>query len=641
MLDIGQRHAAAIQAINSDGSLTFEEKTVRVAQLQNERNEAALRATTQRLRAARQAEARLSAASDARSKSSGCAHVRTGASNPRVDVGRRTRRVARVNGGDDVPPKSGNRDGTRFDETVLAGEVEAGGAGNVGEIADDAAGPDPAAPPCAECAEEAADAKRRRIAAHGGKFPGAGAECCTHYDRKCWLKPKCCTREDEPSASKYYPCRRCHDENEDHAIDRHATEFVACTVCGAEDQPVGAHCGHCGVRFASYYCGVCRFYDDDSTKDIYHCVKCGICRVGREEENYHCDKCNSCVPRDVADTHPCMERSLESACPVCRVYMATSTEQVVFMRCGHAMHAKCFEQYTEQSYTCPLCSKSLTNMERWYRALDVRIASEIMPPPYSTKRTNVLCHDCDERSTVKFHFRFHKCGRCAGYNTRILSYAPAADGCERGLDSGGDGDGGTGADVVDEAARYAALYERAAASGRQCRLAHVAPTIEQPSAAGSSAPLPAVVDEGLCAPNGGPLGQTAGDGKYSVEDAGARDQDALTALPPSAGVARSARAKQPDPLTVLTHDSTPGGPAGTGVSLDAVAGDCIDGGRKREAGRVKTEDAAQRTLGASVTENFAASARLESGGAAVATLLESHFPAAGAPPGKAGNVPGD
>jgi uncharacterized CHY-type Zn-finger protein len=246
---------------------------------------------------------------------------------------------------------------------------------------------------------------------------------CSHYSRKCLLKAKCC--------GKYFPCRKCHDEVEDHKIDRFATEFVACKVCRAEDVPVGERCTNCGVKFAEYYCRVCQFFDDDTAKNgVYHCDRCGICRVGRGLgiDNRHCDGCNACVPIEVADSHPCTTDALKGNCPVCAECMATSTEQVIYMRCGHAMHGACFSQYTEQSYTCPVCWKSLTDMTQWYRALDAKIASEPeLPPQFARRRKLIQCNDCAVKSVAKFHFQFFKCGGCAGYNTRVIGEAADAE----------------------------------------------------------------------------------------------------------------------------------------------------------------------------------------------------------------------
>lgn len=278
-------------------------------------------------------------------------------------------------------------------------------------------------PRASECKGCSAAAERAKIQAFyqyvrsfKGKFPGRNAKPCHHYERHCWLLAKCCGR--------YYPCRRCHDEIEvSHDINRHDTEYVGCSRCGSEEQPAEEGCVNCGVQFARYFCKVCRFYDDNK-KPVYHCEHCGICRMGKGVgiDQHHCHRCKSCVPIEVADKHPCMDSSVKSDCPVCRVFMATSTEQVLFMRCGHAMHANCFERYTKVKYNCPLCFKALTNMDSWYRALDVRLAQEVMPPEYNNRCTNIICHDCDLKSVAKFHFNFHKCYKCNGYNTRVLSY---------------------------------------------------------------------------------------------------------------------------------------------------------------------------------------------------------------------------
>lgn len=247
-----------------------------------------------------------------------------------------------------------------------------------------------------------------------------GSKGCKHYKRNCQIKAECC--------GKYYDCRLCHDEAESHQIDRFATKFVSCNACGERDMPVGKNCQACGIEFARYFCPHCRLYDDDETKDIYHCEACGICRMGKREEQYHCSKCDSCVPRAVKDTHPCLSNALKRDCPVCQEYMGDSTKQVIYMRCGHAMHAECFSEYTQRNYVCPLCSKSLTDMTSWYAALDARLAQEMPLPGYlGKKRTNILCNDCEVKSRVPYHFKYHKCGKCKGYNTKVLSYEDEDD----------------------------------------------------------------------------------------------------------------------------------------------------------------------------------------------------------------------
>jgi len=29
-----------------------------------------------------------------------------------------------------------------------------------------------------------------------------------------------------------------------------------------------------------YFCDICKFFDDDTSKKQYHCDECGICRTG-------------------------------------------------------------------------------------------------------------------------------------------------------------------------------------------------------------------------------------------------------------------------------------------------------------------------------------------------------------------------
>lgn len=239
---------------------------------------------------------------------------------------------------------------------------------------------------------------------------------CVHYQRHCLIKANCC--------GKYYGCRLCHDEVESHKIDRFATELVHCKSCGTDDVPIGKNCGTCGKSFAKYYCSVCKFHDDDLEKDVYHCDPCGICRVGKKEENSHCSRCDSCVPKEVAQSHPCVPESTKGTCPVCLENMWECLSQVVFMRCGHAIHEECFAQYTETSYTCPVCCKSLTDMSSWNRAVEAMLGREEMPPNKKSKKMLVYCNDCERECATKFHWTYLKCSFCSGYNTRVLGDLP-------------------------------------------------------------------------------------------------------------------------------------------------------------------------------------------------------------------------
>ncbi|ETO62930.1 hypothetical protein F444_19246 [Phytophthora nicotianae P1976] len=258
-----------------------------------------------------------------------------------------------------------------------------------------------------------AEVERKRLSYHDEAKTILG---CSHYQRKCKLLGKCC--------GKWYSCRFCHDDNEDHAFDRYATESVSCMKCETV-QPISKTCMNedCRCEFGRYYCDVCKFIDDDHNKDIYHCDKCKICRIGKglDIDYFHCDRCNACMSITLKK-HKCVERSLESDCPICHAYMFTSTTPVMFLPCGHCMHVSCYEEYTLTNYICPLCSKSLGDMELYFASIDELLEREHMPAEYQDYKSLIYCSDCERKSTTKFHFVYHKCQYedCMSYNTKLL-----------------------------------------------------------------------------------------------------------------------------------------------------------------------------------------------------------------------------
>lgn len=84
------------------------------------------------------------------------------------------------------------------------------------------------------------------------------------------------------------------------------------------------------------------------------------------------------------------------------------------------MHSHCFAAYTRYSYTCPLCFKSLGNLESYWRMLDRLLEAEQLPAEYAARRQTILCNDCGARSEVPFHFVYHRCEACRGYNARVV-----------------------------------------------------------------------------------------------------------------------------------------------------------------------------------------------------------------------------
>ncbi|RDW76219.1 RING finger and CHY zinc finger domain-containing protein [Aspergillus mulundensis] len=237
---------------------------------------------------------------------------------------------------------------------------------------------------------------------------------CAHYQRNVKLQCFDCR--------KWYTCRFCHDEVEDHHLNRPKTENMLCMLCG-HAQPAAQYCKWCGGLAAQYYCVACKLWDNDASKSIYHCNDCGICRIGKGigKDFFHCKTCSVCLPISIETTHRCIERSTQCDCPICGDYMFTSPETVVFMRCGHSIHQRCLSEYSKASYRCPICSKTITNMEATFRNLDRTIQSQPMPADFKDTKAIITCNDCGTKSVVKYHWLGLRCDMCESYNTTQLS----------------------------------------------------------------------------------------------------------------------------------------------------------------------------------------------------------------------------
>jgi hypothetical protein len=236
---------------------------------------------------------------------------------------------------------------------------------------------------------------------------------CQHYQRSVKVQADCC--------KKWVNCRLCHDEGSDHIMDRTKTRNMLCMVCGTV-QDVGENCTSCKARVAHYHCADCNLWDNNKHKSIFHCKDCGICRVGKGLgiDYFHCSKCNICMSITLQGNHKCIERSLECDCPICGEFMFTSTSLVMFMPCGHGIHYKCHHDYAQTAYQCPTCFKSLWDMSSYFKKIDKILDTHQMPPEYQNTKSLVYCNDCETKSTTKYHFLYHKCQNCGGYNTKTI-----------------------------------------------------------------------------------------------------------------------------------------------------------------------------------------------------------------------------
>lgn len=238
---------------------------------------------------------------------------------------------------------------------------------------------------------------------------------CNHYQTNC--KVEC------PTCLKWFPCRFCHDnEIKDHKLVRNEIKHVLCMHCTTPQIVLGNYCIECGQELANYFCSTCKLYDNDYNKDIYHCDKCGICRLGLGlgKDYFHCDRCNICLSIDLKANHKCVSNTTHCNCPICNEYLFTSVSKVVFMKCGHLIHESCYNELTKHSYKCPICKKTVLNMDTQFRILDQEIIQQPLPMPYKNWRCIISCNDCKGKSNISYHVLGLKCKYCDSYNTSQL-----------------------------------------------------------------------------------------------------------------------------------------------------------------------------------------------------------------------------
>ncbi|XP_076067976.1 RING finger and CHY zinc finger domain-containing protein 1-like [Oratosquilla oratoria] len=298
---------------------------------------------------------------------------------------------------------------------------------------------------------------------------------CKHYKRKCKLISPCC--------EKNYICRFCHDEGENHQLDRPNIVEIECLVC-SKRQDLANKCSNpeCEVIFGEYFCEMCRLYDDEDKKQ-YHCQGCGLCRVGGRDKFFHCTQCEMCLPINLRDNHKCIMKMSKIDCPICLEDIHTSRIVSHVPLCGHLIHRPCFNDLIKAGhFACPTCGTSMVGMMQMWSKLDEEIESTPMPKEYSNLYCNVLCRDCHKESMTLFHVLGQKCLYCGSYNTvrtkgGLMKIVGGGNGGARGEGEGGGGGSSsgnnnnnsgsegaaatadTGAEAVLDAASEAAVYE--------------------------------------------------------------------------------------------------------------------------------------------------------------------------------------
>lgn len=238
---------------------------------------------------------------------------------------------------------------------------------------------------------------------------------CEHYKNNCTFKASCC--------DKFYDCKRCHDSKliiEDLYNDKENDHIFICTEIKCLNcetiQSLQQYCENCKLCLGNYFCKSCIILENE--KEIFHCDKCGICRLGKRDNYFHCETCDCCINIASKDIHICTKNALKRNCSICYEYLHTSRESSYFLKCGHALHAQCLEMNIKNNdYRCPVCRKSAFDMSSYFEQLDEEIQLIQMPEEYRNKIVKIFCNDCESNTETNFHIIGMKCSVCKSYNT--------------------------------------------------------------------------------------------------------------------------------------------------------------------------------------------------------------------------------
>ena len=240
---------------------------------------------------------------------------------------------------------------------------------------------------------------------------------CTHYKNNVQVFAKCC--------NKYYDCHLCHNEQNDHKMSRKKISKVICINCNCENPPIN-NCIDCNIIFGKKHCDICNIWCS-KVESIYHCYECGVCRKGNREDFFHCKTCDLCFSVENKDKHDCNKYNMDDNCPICLESLYYNNDSTMILDCDHKMHSKCLDQLINKTNRnksipcCTLCKKSVVEIKIYEKKFDKFILENPVPEFYKNWKTEILCNDCSEKSTIKFHTDFHKCMKCKSYNTSKIN----------------------------------------------------------------------------------------------------------------------------------------------------------------------------------------------------------------------------
>lgn len=235
---------------------------------------------------------------------------------------------------------------------------------------------------------------------------------CVHYDRKCSIYAECCR--------KFFPCHRCHDQNNDHDLESKNVKVIRCNKC-SQIQLESHKCTNklCNIEFAQYYCGICKLWI--SGVDTYHCGKCNVCFRGKQENYRHCDTCGYDVACTHFSEHTCRKCD-DEICAICNENFHKSPGDIEHTKCNHVFHMSCISDYIKQGedVSCPVCRRTIFDMTECWEELDALKLLEVVPEDFQSWVIQYQCNDCLKVNCDKFSIYGYKCPDCNSYNTTQL-----------------------------------------------------------------------------------------------------------------------------------------------------------------------------------------------------------------------------
>ncbi|CAL5990977.1 RING_finger and CHY zinc finger domain-containing protein [Hexamita inflata] len=232
---------------------------------------------------------------------------------------------------------------------------------------------------------------------------------CQHFVRGCQLLCNTC--------NKYYTCRFCHDEIEDHKFPKQETKMVKCIYCRCE-QPFQQYCQNCKQCFGEQWCEICRAFCNigNESKPMYHCKGCDSCMTGWAHQWRHCDKCNSCVRANCYDGHQCVK--FDGTCPVCMGDLEDTIYGRMLLNCSHAIHKHCYDQLIRQGeYRCPVCRRFLPIEDE--REILINYFKKLLKETVIFRPVRYVqfhCLECQRDFYGAFHSFVVMCGKCQLFN---------------------------------------------------------------------------------------------------------------------------------------------------------------------------------------------------------------------------------